>query len=75
MFLHVHLLKTEKLIQVVSYKQVISLMLCVHRYAIMCGIMAEYDTVQNKIKNGYIFKVSCCIRRRITCCVWGPAHF
>ncbi|XP_034755165.1 regulator of microtubule dynamics protein 2 isoform X2 [Etheostoma cragini] len=25
-------------------------------YAIMCGIMAEYDTVQNKIKNGYIFK-------------------
>uniref|UniRef100_A0A3B4YGS2 Regulator of microtubule dynamics protein 2 n=1 Tax=Seriola lalandi dorsalis TaxID=1841481 RepID=A0A3B4YGS2_SERLL len=27
-------------------------------YAIMCGIMAEYDTVQNKIKNGYIFKVA-----------------
>nr|XP_019952935.1 PREDICTED: regulator of microtubule dynamics protein 2-like [Paralichthys olivaceus]XP_019952944.1 PREDICTED: regulator of microtubule dynamics protein 2-like [Paralichthys olivaceus] len=28
-----------------------------HRwYAIMCGIMTEYDTVQNKIKNGYIFK-------------------
>ncbi|XP_077438782.1 regulator of microtubule dynamics protein 2 [Vanacampus margaritifer] len=25
-------------------------------YAIMCGIMAEYDTMQNKIKNGYIFK-------------------
>ncbi|KAM8859084.1 regulator of microtubule dynamics protein 2 isoform 2-T3 [Spinachia spinachia] len=25
-------------------------------YAIMCGIMAEYETVQNRIKNGYIFK-------------------
>ncbi|XP_068183883.1 regulator of microtubule dynamics protein 2 [Antennarius striatus] len=25
-------------------------------FAIMCGIMAEYDTIQNKIKNGYIFK-------------------
>lgn len=23
----------------------------------MCGIMTDYDTVQNKIKNGYIFKV------------------
>ncbi|KAM9848088.1 regulator of microtubule dynamics protein 2 [Aulostomus maculatus] len=32
---------------------------CAHShqwYAIMCGILAEYDTVQNKIKNGYIFK-------------------
>lgn len=28
------------------------------RYAIMCGIMADYDTMQNKIRNGYIFKVS-----------------
>nr|XP_020457906.1 regulator of microtubule dynamics protein 2-like [Monopterus albus] len=25
-------------------------------YAIMCGIMTEYDTIQNKIKYGYIFK-------------------
>lgn len=27
------------------------------RFAIMCGIMTDYDTIQNKIKNGYIFKV------------------
>ncbi|KAM6956816.1 regulator of microtubule dynamics protein 2 [Aplochiton taeniatus] len=25
-------------------------------YAIMCGVMAEYETVQNRIKNGYKFK-------------------
>uniref|UniRef100_H3CFL0 Regulator of microtubule dynamics protein 2 n=1 Tax=Tetraodon nigroviridis TaxID=99883 RepID=H3CFL0_TETNG len=25
-------------------------------FAIMCGIMTDYDSVQNKIKNGYIFK-------------------
>ncbi|XP_056903909.1 regulator of microtubule dynamics protein 2 isoform X1 [Takifugu flavidus] len=25
-------------------------------FAIMCGIMTDYDTMQNKIKNGYIFK-------------------
>lgn len=33
------------------------LLLLFHRFAIMCGIMTDYDTVQNKIKNGYIFKV------------------
>ncbi|XP_053315445.1 regulator of microtubule dynamics protein 2 [Spea bombifrons] len=28
-----------------------------HRwFAIMCGYMSEFDTVQNKIKNGYLFK-------------------
>ncbi|XP_075059829.1 regulator of microtubule dynamics protein 2-like [Mixophyes fleayi] len=28
-----------------------------HRwYAIMCGYMSEFDSVQNKIKNGYLFK-------------------
>ncbi|KAG8550574.1 hypothetical protein GDO81_023717 [Engystomops pustulosus] len=25
-------------------------------YAIMCGYMSEYENVQNKIKNGYLFK-------------------
>ena len=30
---------------------------CFGRFAIMCGIMTDYDTMQNKIRNGYIFKV------------------
>ncbi|XP_018593653.1 regulator of microtubule dynamics protein 2 [Scleropages formosus] len=25
-------------------------------YAILCGLLSEYETVQNKIKNGYLFK-------------------
>ncbi|KAJ8248241.1 hypothetical protein GJAV_G00239920 [Gymnothorax javanicus] len=25
-------------------------------YAILCGLMSEYESVQNKIKNGYLFK-------------------
>ncbi|MFT7806066.1 regulator of microtubule dynamics protein 2-like [Arapaima gigas] len=29
-------------------------------YAIMCGLLSEYETVQNKIKNGYLFKVRAC---------------
>lgn len=33
-------------------------MLSFYRYAIMCGVMTDYDTLQNKIKNGYVFKVS-----------------
>uniref|UniRef100_A0A671TQR4 Regulator of microtubule dynamics protein 2 n=1 Tax=Sparus aurata TaxID=8175 RepID=A0A671TQR4_SPAAU len=36
--------------------QPINRIFSLYRYAIMCGIMAEYETVQNKIKNGYIFK-------------------
>ncbi|MGH0147299.1 UNVERIFIED_CONTAM: hypothetical protein FKN15_010211 [Acipenser sinensis] len=27
-----------------------------HGFAIMCGYMSEYESVQNKIKNGYLFK-------------------
>uniref|UniRef100_A0A3Q3EJM2 Regulator of microtubule dynamics protein 2 n=1 Tax=Labrus bergylta TaxID=56723 RepID=A0A3Q3EJM2_9LABR len=42
-------------------------------YAIMCGIMAEYDTVQNKIKNGYIFKVAqlSWIERKVAATLFG----
>ncbi|KAB5581542.1 hypothetical protein PHYPO_G00176900 [Pangasianodon hypophthalmus] len=25
-------------------------------YAILCGLLSEYESVQNKIKNGYLFK-------------------
>ncbi|XP_030626266.1 regulator of microtubule dynamics protein 2 isoform X2 [Chanos chanos] len=25
-------------------------------YAIMCGLLSEYESIQNKIKNGYLFK-------------------
>lgn len=51
----------------------------------MCGIMTDYDTVQNKIKNGYIFKVKkkqngsfwllsdVCVLVIVICCLgsWG----
>ncbi|CAK6962401.1 regulator of microtubule dynamics protein 2 [Scomber scombrus] len=42
-------------------------------YAIMCGIMAEYDTVQNKIRNGYIFKVAqlSWIERKVAATLFG----
>lgn len=42
---------------VTADRQLINVIFSVCRYAIMCGIMADYETVQNKIKNGYIFKV------------------
>uniref|UniRef100_A0AAQ4QWC4 Regulator of microtubule dynamics protein 2 n=1 Tax=Gasterosteus aculeatus aculeatus TaxID=481459 RepID=A0AAQ4QWC4_GASAC len=42
-------------------------------YAIMCGIMADYETVQNKIKNGYIFKVAqlSWIERKVAATLFG----
>ncbi|XP_054655096.1 regulator of microtubule dynamics protein 2 isoform X2 [Dunckerocampus dactyliophorus] len=42
-------------------------------YAIMCGILAEYDTMQNKIKNGYIFKVAqlSWIERKVAAALFG----
>ncbi|NXH53483.1 RMD2 protein, partial [Rhabdornis inornatus] len=27
-----------------------------HRFAIMCGYMSQFESVQNKIRNGYLFK-------------------
>ncbi|XP_057197382.1 regulator of microtubule dynamics protein 2-like isoform X1 [Triplophysa rosa] len=30
--------------------------LSLHRYAILCGLTAEYETTRNKIKNGHLFK-------------------
>ncbi|XP_042625319.1 regulator of microtubule dynamics protein 2-like isoform X2 [Cyprinus carpio] len=42
-------------------------------YAIHCGLLSEYDSIQNKIKNGYLFKVSQCtwIERKIAATLFG----
>lgn len=36
----------------------IYLSFCIPRYAILCGLLSEYESIQNKIKNGYLFKVN-----------------
>ncbi|XP_014055351.2 regulator of microtubule dynamics protein 2 isoform X3 [Salmo salar] len=42
-------------------------------YAIMCGLMTEYETVQNRIKNAYIFKVAqlSWIERKVAATLFG----
>ncbi|XP_026133806.1 regulator of microtubule dynamics protein 2-like isoform X2 [Carassius auratus] len=42
-------------------------------YAIHCGLLSEYESIQNKIKNAYLFKVSQCtwIERKIATTLFG----
>uniref|UniRef100_A0A9J7XTK2 Regulator of microtubule dynamics protein 2 n=1 Tax=Cyprinus carpio carpio TaxID=630221 RepID=A0A9J7XTK2_CYPCA len=42
-------------------------------YAILCGLLSEYESIQNKIKNGYLFKVSQCtwIERKVAATLFG----
>ncbi|XP_077092484.1 regulator of microtubule dynamics protein 2 isoform X1 [Siphateles boraxobius] len=46
---------------------------CHQWYAILCGLLTEYESIQNKIKNGYLFKVSQCtwIERKIAATLFG----